>query len=178
MKKLSFAIIMAAIVTHVVQAQVAGTGFSSYEKETGAATYKFLVTGINGNTASIKDVNIKAAKDFSRSRKKAEDIHWYVDTRGYFAYYFINGNKGWSFYDKKGNFVYNIQTLTEESLPPEIRDLVKRTYYLDYKIDFAKEVQTDGKTVYIVNISDDKTIKILNIFDGEITVLNELIKSR
>jgi hypothetical protein len=178
MKKLSLAIIMATIATHVVRAQEAGTSFSSYEKETRADTYNFQVTGINGSTASINDVNIKARKDFLKSRKKAEGIHWYIDPLGDIVYYFVNGNKGWSFYDKKGRFVYNIQTLTEKSLPFEIRDLVKRVYYFDYRIDFAEEVETDGKTIFVVNISDDKTIKILNIFEGEITVVKDLVKSR
>jgi hypothetical protein len=169
---------MAAIVTHIVHAQDASIRFSNYEKEAGTDTYKIPVTGLNGSTASINDVNIKAVKDFLKSRKTAEDSHWYIDARGYFVYYFVNGNKGWSFYDKKGNFVYNVQTLTEKSLPFEVRDLVKRIYYADYSIDFAEEVQTDGNTVFVVNISNDKTIKILNIFDGEITVLKDLIKSR
>jgi len=124
-------------------------------------------------------VNAKAARDFLNKCKCATNVTWYnCEGKGTCAFYDLAGKKGRRFYDKKGNFVYNILTYGEQSLPPEIRDLVKRTYYLDYTIDKVDEVFEDDKTIFIVNISDSKTLKTISVFDGEIFVLSDKNKSK
>ena len=173
MKKISFAIILAVIVTNVIQAQEAGIRFSNYEKEAEAGLNKFQVTDINGSAVTINNVNVKAVKDFSKSCKEAEDIHWYIQTNGTFVHYLMNGNKGRRCYDKKGNFVYNILSYPEEFLPYAVRDQVKRTYYFDYNIILADEIQTEGKTIYIVHIKNKTTWKNIRVCNGEMDVLEE-----
>jgi hypothetical protein len=178
MKKLSFIIILSAIVTNAIQAQNAGIRFANYENEnrTGPVPDKVEVTGLNGSAATINDVNLKAVRDFSKSCQKAENIHWYIDAKATFAYYYVNGNKGWRVYDKKGNFVYNMDTYPEKFLPYDIRDQVKRTYYLDYNIIWVQEIQTEGKTIYIVHLTNKTTWLNVRVGDGEMDVLEEYNK--
>jgi hypothetical protein len=175
MKKIAFMIILAAIIANVVQAQSVGIRFADFK---GESAPKFQVIGLNDGAADIIDVNSKALKDFLKSCRKAENAHWYIEADGNFVYYYVNGNKARRFYDKKGNLVYNILTLPEKSLPFSIRNLVKQFSYFDYSIDLGEEIQTEGKTFYVVHISDAKTIKILTILDGEITVLKDLDKTK
>lgn len=177
MKKLFFAAILAAILTPAIHAQNADFSFSKHKNEAGADSYKFEVTGTNGSTATINNVNIKAVKDFEKSCKNAESIHWYVEAKGSVAYYFTNGKKGMRVYDKKGHFLYNILSYQEEFLPFEVRDLVKRTYYFDYTIDLVNEVQTLGKTFFVVNISDKTTLKKVSVYDGEMELLTDFKKT-
>lgn len=126
-----------------------------------------------------KSVSAKALKDFSKWCNKASDCRWYSATgKGSIVFYQVGEKKGRRSYDQKGNFVYNILTYGEESLPVEVRDLIKRTYYQGYQIDLAQEVETIDKKYFVVNISDDRTIKILSVFDGEVNELNNLTKSR
>ena len=176
MKKLFFAIVLAAIAPNITQAQVASIRFANYEKETETDVHRFQVTGLNGAAATINDVNMKAVKDFSKSCKKAGDIHWYIETNGSFVYYYMHGNKGRRFYDKKGSFVYNILSYTEEFLPYAVRDLVKSTYYFDYTITRAEEVQVNGKTFYFIHIEDKSGLKLLRVCDDEMEVIEEMNK--
>jgi hypothetical protein len=110
------------------------------------------------------------------SCKKAEAIHWYIETNGSFVYYFMNGNKGRQFYDKKANFIYNILSYPEEFLPYAVRGRVKSTYYFDYTINRAEEIQINNKTVYIIHIEDKSGFKLLRVCDDEMEVINELNK--
>lgn len=140
-----------------------------------------LNTGSNGNNdlTPLKMVNAKMIRDFSKACKSASECRWYAyGEKGTIVYYQLGDKKGRRFYDKKGNFVYNILAYTESELPSEVRDLVKRTYYLDYTIDRIEEVETDSNTYFVIHVSDDKTIKIVSVFDGEINVLLNMNKSK
>jgi hypothetical protein len=125
------------------------------------------------STTAIYEVNTKAVKDFLTSCKKAENPHWYNDPKGTFVYYYINGNKARRFYDKKGDFVYDILSYTEEYLPYNIRDMVKRTYYFDYKIIVAEEIHTEGKTIYLVHITNKTDLLIVRVCDDEMDVIEK-----
>jgi len=128
---------------------------------------------------SPESVNPKALKDFSKTCKTASDCRWYTcGNAGVIAYYRLGEKKGRRFYDQKGHYVYNILSYGEASLPPEVRDLVKRTYYLDYQINLAEEVNTNDKTFFIVQISNDKTIKNVSVYEGEINLLLDMNKSK
>jgi len=138
-----------------------------------------LVTSAASNPLPLIEVDQKILKDFYRSFENATDIRWYaVEKKGTAGYYNVGEKKGRCFYDKRGRFVYSILTYSEQSLPMEVRDLVKRTYYFDYTIDLAEEVHANGETFYIVHVSDSKTIKLLIVYDGEINVYKEYNKSK
>lgn len=178
MKNLSFIIILSAIVTNAIQAQNAAIRFANYENEnrTGPVPEKVEVTGINGSPATINDVNIKAVKDFEKSCQKAENIHWFIERNVTFAYYNVSGNRGKRVYDKKGNFVYSMVNYPEEYLPYDIRDQVKRIYYLDYNIIWVQEIQTEGKTIYVVHLTNKTTWLNVRVCEGEMDVLEQYKK--
>ena len=175
MKKISFAIILGTLAFNVIQAQEQNIGinFTGYKNKTLPVPNKVEVTGLNGSFATINDVNSKAVRDFTKSCKKAEGIHWYIDARSTFAYYFINGNKAKRLNDKKGNFVYNILSYPEEFLPYSIRNQVKNAYNSDYTITWVNEVETEGKTTYIVHLLNKTTWLNVRVCDGEMDVLEK-----
>jgi hypothetical protein len=141
--------------------------------------HKKAVFGQDNNGAiSPAAVSPKASKDFSKTCKMASDCRWYsCENKGTIVYYQLGEKKARRFYNQKGNFVYDIQSFGEESLPFDVRDLVKRTYYMDYHIDMAQEVNTNDGTYFIIHISDARTIKTLAVFEGEIILLKDLNKS-
>jgi hypothetical protein len=133
----------------------------------------------NNGFIRTENVSPKVMKDFSKTCKSAADCRWYLcEKKGIIAFYQLGEKKGRRFYNQKGNYVYNILSYGEASLPRDVRDLVKRTYYLDYHIDLVEEIETTGKTFFIVHISDDKTIKTVSVFEGEINLMQDLVKSK
>ena len=119
---------------------------------------------------------VRAERDFLKSNTQATNIQWYEVPRGFLAYYKIQGNKGRSFYDRKGRFVYNIISYNEQFLPREVRIQVKSVYYLDYKITHVNEINHNsepGKPIYLIQITNNKLWKKLKIADGEMELLEE-----
>ena len=176
MKKLML-IFLFPLLTGAIKAQNAFLKTPPPNFKNSAETEPVLITGINGSPSTINNVNVKAVRDFVKSCKKAESIHWYPDTKGTFVYYYINGNKGRRFYDTKGDFVYNILSYPEEFLETDIRKLVKSIYYMDYTITWVNEIQTGDKTSFIVHLSDKTSWKTIMVCEGEIEVLEEFKKA-
>lgn len=126
-----------------------------------------------------ESVSPKALKDFSKTCKAASDCRWYsYGKQGVMVFYQVGDKKGRRFYDRKGNYIYNILSYGETLLPPDVKDLVKRTYYQDYKINGVEEVETDYKTFFVVHIENDKKIKNVSVFDGEINEMLSMDKSK
>jgi len=124
-------------------------------------------------------VSPKALKDFSKTCKTASDCRWYsCGKEGVIVFYQAGDKKGRRFYDRKGNYVYNILSYGETLLPPDVKDIVKRTYYQDYKINWVEEVEADYKTFFIVHIANDKMIKNVSVYDGEINEVLSMNKSK
>ena len=114
-----------------------------------------------------------------RSCKTASDCRWYsCGKEGVIVFYQAGDKKGRRFYDRKGNYVYNILSYGETLLPPDVKDIVKRTYYQDYKINWVEEVEADYKTFFIVHIANDKMIKNVSVYDGEINEVLSMNKSK
>ena len=138
--------------------------------------FKIPVTGAGGKTLNIEYVNTKAVRDFVKSYTNAENIHWYIDTSGYFAYYSTDGYSGKTVYNKNGDWVYTLFSYPEEKLSAYIRELVKSVYCADYKIIWINEVHNVKKTFYVVHLEDKKTFKNLQICNGEMEVVQEFDK--
>lgn len=173
MKKLFFAITLAATITNFIQAQSANGRVANNENNEDTDSYKSFVTGVNGSPTGINNVNINAVRDFLNSCKKVENVHWYIEPNGSFVYYYLNGNKGRRFYDTKGNFIYNILSYSAQYLPDDIKDQVRSTYYFDYNITWAEEIQTDETKFYVVHLKNKTTSKNVRVCGGEINVLEE-----
>ena len=164
MKKIIFILLLMILITSVSIAQ--GSTLSLSDEETTApASQKKFSTGVLAQ--------LKAEKDFLRSNKQAENIRWYEGTKGFFVYYTENGNKGKSFYNKKGNFVYNVLSYQEQFLPFKIKKWIKSVYYMDYRITHVNEIRQDGKTIFLVQITDDSVWKKIRIVDDEMEVIKE-----
>lgn len=166
MKKIIFILLLLTTAVSVTIAQ--SSKLSLDDEETPASVLKKNIsTGVLAQ--------LKAEKDFLRSNKQAENVRWYEGAKGFLAYYTKDGNKGRSFYNKKGNFVYNVLSYSEQFLPAKIRKLVKSVYYMDYKITHVNEIHQDGKTIFLVQVSDATTWKKLRIADDEMEVINEYV---
>ena len=124
----------------------------------------------------IKDVNIRALKDFQVRFNDVTKVKWFSDNSGFTSYFNKNGFNNRAFYDKKGHWQYSLIYYTEEKLPLDIRSTVKSKYF-DFTIYMVEEVQTTYGSAYIVYLEDKSNIKILDISsEGDMYTIQEMVK--
>jgi hypothetical protein len=131
----------------------------------------------------LSEINVKVVRHFSKSFKLAENVHWFTVSDGLMAYFTENGIKTRSGYDKKGNWLYNLRTYTEEYLPREVRTQVKTVFYdfsiscvKEFSISCVKEITNARQIIYVVLIEDKNSFKNIRVCDEEMEVAEELIK--
>lgn len=163
MKKLILILILAIIANTVIIAQ----GSASINGENTPET------GSQKNIHNNRLARLKAREDFLRSNRQVENVRWYDVPNGFFVYYTKDQKKGKGFYNSKGKFVYSSLSYQEPLLPAEIRDRVKSVFYMDYKITHVNEILEEGKTIFIVQLTDNKTWKTILIRDNEMEVIKE-----
>jgi hypothetical protein len=130
-----------------------------------------LVLLANANTPVLE----KATRNFSRDYKGASDVDWTLTKEGgYVCRFTLEGVGKMAFYDRKGNWESTVAGYTETQMPKELRKTVRRNYY-DYSILYVHEISMAGRpTVYMVQVKDERFIKILRVADGELEEVQEL----
>jgi hypothetical protein len=83
--------------------------------------------------------------------------------------------KHMAFFSKKGKLLSTISYYTEEHLPKDILFQVKGAYYKK-NIFSVTEVNTLGKTAYLIVMEDKTTWLHIKVLDGEITEEKLFIK--
>jgi len=122
-------------------------------------------------------VNTKAVRHFIKSFKQAEDVHWFDAVNGMAAHFTMNGTRSRANYDDKGNWLNTIRTYSESALSKDIRDIVKRRYY-DYSVTIVNEITDEQRTAYVIQLEDESTLKTISIYDGDMNVIKEYVKSK
>jgi len=106
-------------------------------------------------------INSKAVRGFSKEFKHASDEAWFVTDDGFVVKFKQDGVETRADYNKKGNWLHTIRTYDENKLQPDIRHLVKSSYY-DYNILQVQEIEKPSDTfTYIVHL-EGKT-KLINL---------------
>ena len=128
------------------------------------------------NSTDLKNVNLKAIKDFKDRFSTATEAKWYATPGGYMTYFRLDGFGARVFYDKKGHWQASLTNFDESKLPKGIRAIVKSTYY-DFAITLVQDVETVSGGVYVIHLDDNKHIKIVRVTkDGNMDTLQEFEK--
>ena len=81
-------------------------------------------------------------------------------------------------YDRKGNWIETFRTYNEKSLPEDVRQSVKVSYY-DYNIYLVQEIQQPfHPNVYIVHLDGKKRLINLQVCNGVIHEWQKFKKSK
>ena len=127
----------------------------------------------------INNINVSAVRDFVKRFKDPANVRWYnLHGTGFITKFEQPGIACRVAYSKQGQWVYTIRSYHEKQLPHDIRQLVKSTYY-DFAITGIDEVEQYNlsNTVYIVYLEDDAGYTIVRVCDGEMQVVEHLIKA-
>ena len=143
------------------------------------AAVKHVVKDFENTTADLARISPKAQKSFTRNFKTVGDGSWEKLSDGYSVTFRSEGISNRIFYDQHGRWTGSLKGYEEAKMPKAVRDIVKRSYY-DFTITYVQEAETtdsDHKPTYIVHLEDQKTIKLVRIFDGEMQNWQEYKKN-
>jgi hypothetical protein len=125
----------------------------------------------------LDQVNVHAARDFSKKYNGAQEITWVDGATGPSVYFKYNGVKMRSTYDRTGKREYTLRYFDDATMPKELRHLVKSTYY-DYTIDNVTEVQRKEYVSYLVKMQNEKEFLTLKVIEGEMYPFEKIEKSK
>lgn len=121
-------------------------------------------------------INKKMARDFGNHFSEATDIGIFTDAfENTLVNCKVNGIQNRITYSKKGSFVSNLRYYYQDSLPKDVRHLVRSTWY-DYAIAYVVEVTYSEKTAYVITLEDKTSWKKIKVVDGEMEVMEQFIK--
>lgn len=122
-------------------------------------------------------ISSRAIKDFKTRFTKVADEQWSRIDKGFAAFFTSDGFKVRAYYDPKGRWLASLKYCDETQLPHFIRDIVKRTYY-DFSITNVIEIQVPEHSVWMINVEDKDTFKVVRINDeGEMDELHDYVKA-
>ncbi len=137
-----------------------------------------IITPEKNNTVNLNAISLKAVKDFKKSYKMVSNENWYKGSDCFNAQFTLNGITNLIYYNKKGQWAGSLKVYSEDKMPGDIRDIVKREYY-DYEITSVQEIETIdsyGIPTYIVHLEDNNNIKLIRVRDGEMALYKEFKK--
>ena len=123
-------------------------------------------------------VNPPVIRSFLKTYKDVSDEKWIEVTDGFVAMFNYNGMDHQVAYTKKGNLLRTIRSYTEDKMPTALRHIVKSTYY-DYEINRVHEIETPHDPItYVVQLVGKKELISLELYDGEMEVIQKFNKSK
>ena len=123
------------------------------------------------------EINAAALRSFGRSYKNVTDEKWYESLDGFVALFSMRDINYQVMYTKKGDWMGTIRSYQESNMSPDVRHLVKRTYY-DYDINLVQEIEKPlNPTTYIIQLIGKTEIIKLAVCNDELTVLQTFTKS-
>ena len=129
---------------------------------------------------AISGVNLKVSEKiqtgFYKSFTDAENVKWYEVDKKILATFSMNEMNHRTLLNKRGGVIYHISYGSEKNLPVEVRKIVKSTYF-DYKITMAVKVEEDKRTIWVVDMEDDKTLITVKVENEEMEEVRKLQKS-
>ena len=140
-------------------------------------SYVRLVTNDAPGPAYRNDISVKAVRHFLINFNNASNEKWYDAPDRFVAMFTLNNTDYRVDYDKKGNWIETFRTYGETKLPPDVRDIVKSSYY-DYTIFLVQEIEIPLDTVtYFIHLDGKMKLINLRICKGEIEEWQNFNKS-
>jgi hypothetical protein len=134
-------------------------------------------TGTKKRILPLGEVNIHAARDFSKSFKSATDIIWVDGDAGPSVYFKLDGFSMRATYDRLGNREYSLKYYNESGMRKDLRHLVKSTYY-DYSILQVTEIERNGNVSYLVKMQNDTEYLTVKVIEGEMYPYEKMTRAK
>jgi hypothetical protein len=138
-----------------------------------AATYRSSA----GYEYSPVNAAARARANFKENYAWVKDASWYDASDNSMYCIFYQGTMvNRIFYDRNGNWQYTLVSYPGSVLSKTIRETVLDNF-AGYRITYVNEVRTDGQeTVYMINLEDENSIKVVQVTGDDILVKQALTK--
>jgi hypothetical protein len=135
---------------------------------------------LKSKTGTSGTVNLKAEKNFQKDYHRTSGAEWStLSDNTLVCRFFMNNILYRAFYAAQGQWKYTISGYDASKLDKNVYDKIKSVYY-NSRIVFANQIDmVNGKTIYIVEIHDEKSIRkvrIDNTNEEEMEIVQELVK--
>jgi hypothetical protein len=126
---------------------------------------------------SSDKVNLNAIKNFQHDYKDVTDAEWSVLEDKSFLCRFRKANIPCrASYNPNGRWLFTVSDFSGKQLSQPLHDRVQSVYF-NYQITFVNQIDLpDSKTVYLVEIQDEKSIKKVRVTDEDMEVVQDLAK--
>jgi hypothetical protein len=128
-------------------------------------------------TATKVSINAKVNSAFEQFFKNASNIIWYEIDRKFLVKFIQNDQLNRALFTKNGQLIYHISYGFEKHLPFEVRHLVKSNYY-DQSITRVLKVNQEKRTIWVINLEDDKDHIMVRVEDMELEETQRMHKSK
>lgn len=126
-----------------------------------------VVTITSGN-----DISRNVRDAFFSRFKDAENLRWFEISQNYLVKFIMDDQEHHATFRKNGELIYHISYGIEKDLPETIKMQVKSRYD-KYAISRVFMVESQGRTIYVVNLENKKNYVISSIEDGR---MNEIAR--
>jgi hypothetical protein len=122
-------------------------------------------------------VNLKAERNFEKDYQRTREAEWStLNDKSLMCRFFMNDILYRAFYTAHGQWMYTISGYDASKLNEAVRDRIKSVYY-NSGIVFVNQIDiVGGKTIYIVEIHDEKSIRKLRVDGEEMEIVQEFEK--
>lgn len=119
----------------------------------------------------------RAKAHFKLNYKEVSDASWYNAPDNSMYCIFHQGNTvNRVFYDGQGYWRFTLVSYLPSLLNEQVKELVN-SHFEDYHISFINEVRSQyDQPIYMINIENAGSIKVVKVANDEIEVKQDLIK--
>lgn len=172
MKK-AFFTLLATLVVDVSQIASAQKANNLFNKRT--SVHQFITDSAQMQFENQKnDININAVRHFIKSYENIDTVKWYTVEDGFIAKFMKDGIETKVEYNVAGNLRNVMRSYDESHMNFVLRDVVKRQYY-DYNIIVVYEIEHNDDIKYIIKIMDKNYVKILQVINNDMKVLEDYV---
>jgi hypothetical protein len=124
------------------------------------------------------NISTRAIRNFVMDFPEVSNETWFCTQDLFVAMFTLNDVNYRIDYDRKGNWIETFRTYNEKSLPDDVRQSVKVSYY-DYNIYLVQEIQQPfHPNVYIIHLEGTKRLINLQVCNGVIHEWQKFKKSK
>jgi hypothetical protein len=122
-------------------------------------------------------VNHKAERNFKKDYQHTQYAEWSaLKDHSLMCRFFMDNILYRAFYTGHGQWIYTVSSYTADKLNREIYDKIKRVYY-NSQIVFVDQIDgLKGKTIYVVEVQDEKTIQKIRVDGDELEIIQQMVK--
>ena len=133
---------------------------------------KHLQFAATGNSYVKVYENVKT--EFDKKFSKAENVVWDNLGKNLLAKFSIGDVKYRTLFNSKGQLIYKNTYGDEKLLPASLRKEVKRNY-VEYKITNVVRVEEANRSIWVINLEDERNYVIVRVENDEIEEVKQYI---